>query len=65
MTQLAKLILRHRAPDYGLALDCGGWATSGQLCDALRFVGSMTPELTLWLEGIRSRHSDVFGSIQA
>eukprot|EP00969_Alexandrium_andersonii_P263417 11642536-Alexandrium_andersonii.AAC.1 len=50
ITQLAKLILRHRAPDYGMALDCGGWASSEWLWRALQSVGSITAELRLWLE---------------
>eukprot|EP00969_Alexandrium_andersonii_P095558 4222111-Alexandrium_andersonii.AAC.1 len=58
---LAHLILRNKAAEFGLAMDCGGWVDGAQLVRALGAIGSLTREVTDWLVSAHARFSQTFG----
>eukprot|EP00969_Alexandrium_andersonii_P018701 816781-Alexandrium_andersonii.AAC.1 len=58
---LAHLVLRNKAAEFGLAMDCGGWVDGARLVRALGSIGCLTREVTDWLVSAHARFRQTFG----
>eukprot|EP00969_Alexandrium_andersonii_P195922 8655868-Alexandrium_andersonii.AAC.1 len=47
--QITHLILRNRAAEFGVLMDCGGWVGSGRLYEAHAQSGTLTRDVIRWL----------------
>eukprot|EP00969_Alexandrium_andersonii_P116022 5130626-Alexandrium_andersonii.AAC.1 len=59
---ITHLILRNRAAEFGVPMDCGGWVDSARLVEALGQIGAPTKEVIRWLVATHERFRETFRS---